>query len=235
MTKVGIVNCTYFDQALCISFVNSVRSKYYKFQFYIHDNTNENWGYAKGMNDGIKKAYEDGCEYIFVGNADSELAPDFLDILIPLLKKNPEYMLLSGTRDDEVCYTTDFEPLSKMQMTYPSRIVKFDPDMSAFVMPRKAIEVIKEPNGIFFNEKIWPLYFEDDFVKMRLYQAGYKFGKVNTAIERHAISTTMHSGHGEAVQANWQKNMDLFINEFGIQIKDAPWRAFTKDHIDFKF
>jgi GT2 family glycosyltransferase len=202
------------------------------------------------MNEGIEKAYKDGTDYIFVGNADSQLTPGFLDTIIPLLEKNPQYLFLSGIREDEVNVqllrdTGD----QRFAVDIPVPAVNYDPDFAAFVFKREAIDILKakEPvlvaqgkmkyltDGILFDNRIKFVYTEDDCLKIRTYLAGYKFAKVNHCVFKHLVSYSSKTGHGEGAKENWAYNFGLFKQKYGMEVHQAPWRFLRPSLSDFKF
>ena len=104
--KVGIILVNYKDYATRFlqDCRDSLRAQNYSdFQVYIVDNATsaeskkylqENYaeakiianinndGFAKGNNDGIKMALADGCEYVFLLNMDTVIAPDALSEMV---------------------------------------------------------------------------------------------------------------------------------------------------------
>jgi GT2 family glycosyltransferase len=104
--KIGIILINYKDYAR--RFLNDCRDSlraqnYSAYQVYIVDNASNaeskkylqdnyaeakiieninNDGFAKGNNDGIKAALSDGCEYIFLLNMDTVIAPDALTEMV---------------------------------------------------------------------------------------------------------------------------------------------------------
>ena len=53
-----------------------------------------NSGYSAGNNIGIKRAEEEGCDYIFIVNSDVELLNDAFSKMLALLKRNPKLMMV---------------------------------------------------------------------------------------------------------------------------------------------
>ncbi len=49
----------------------------------------ENTGFAKGNNVGIRQALEQGLDYVLLLNNDTEVAPDFLDMLVAAAESDP--------------------------------------------------------------------------------------------------------------------------------------------------
>lgn len=241
MKTIGVCNISYFDTDLYQKFKASVKSNNYQIRHYYWDNTPQNLGYAKGQNICIQGAYEDKCDYMLVSNADVELSPNFIDDILPLLEKNPDFLALSGCRADEVnrqLYEVTKDPIYLSET--PQRGVNYDGDWAAFVFKRETIDLLKESDaravtegrmkrpikGIFFDEEQWPVYWEDNVGKMRICVAGYKQGKINNSPFNHVVSYTSKIGKGNDARLNWAKNMMIYMELFGIQdINNEPWRG----------
>ena len=56
---------------------------------------NQNQGFGKGNNIGIKKSYEDNADYVFLLNQDACIEPETLEKLIKVAGKNVNYGILS--------------------------------------------------------------------------------------------------------------------------------------------
>ncbi|NML58031.1 glycosyltransferase family 2 protein [Chryseobacterium cheonjiense] len=54
-----------------------------------------NLGFGQANNTGIKKAYEQGCDYVFLMNQDVYLEPNTIDSLIKVAKLNPDFGIVS--------------------------------------------------------------------------------------------------------------------------------------------
>lgn len=119
MDKCGIVILNYNTYDETVACINSIR-KYSSvlFHIYIVDNLSKddsgrklldkytgsidttvilnkvNSGYSAGNNVGIKRAREEGCDYIFIVNSDVELLNDAFSKMLALLKSNPELMMV---------------------------------------------------------------------------------------------------------------------------------------------
>ena len=63
-------------------------------------NTGHNYGYAGGMNFGIKRALQLKSEYLFVANSDTVVEQDTISILVEALASHPKAAAATGT----ICY-----------------------------------------------------------------------------------------------------------------------------------
>ncbi|HEX9059561.1 MAG TPA: hypothetical protein VF941_05240, partial [Clostridia bacterium] len=91
-------------------------------------------------------------------------------------------------------------------------------------------------NGFLFDEGIFPLYFEDNDLKMRTYLAGYKFAKVNTAMFKHEVSHTIRSDANFSASNNdyFNKNLQHYCMKYNLfQPSMEEWREGNKNLSDF--
>jgi len=110
--KVGIIIVTYNNQKDIGRLLDSIAlQKYKKYKIYLVDNNSNdetlkivqtyenklnieiinskiNNGFAKGNNIGIKKAMEEGCEFVFILNPDIQLDKNCLELLISRISKD---------------------------------------------------------------------------------------------------------------------------------------------------
>lgn len=82
------VHVTVVDNGSSDGSVDAIRTRPASSQMTIIENR-ENLGYAGGNNVGIRRALEQGAEYIWLLNNDTVVEPDALDILIRAAKENP--------------------------------------------------------------------------------------------------------------------------------------------------
>ena len=147
-------------------------------------NTNENLGFARGNNIGIKEALKDGAEYVLLLNDDTEVSPDFLTKLIEvaemqqdagmlgpkiLLYDPPQSIWFAGARfDQKACeiVTSGFDQTDKCEDT---GFVESDYVTGCALLIKKAtLEKIGLLDERFF------LYWEDVDWGLRCMKAGYK-------------------------------------------------------------
>jgi hypothetical protein len=161
--------------------------------------TEDNIGFARGNNIGIRQALKDGAEYILLLNDDTEVAPDFLSILIDAAEARPDTGMLgskifrfiepdrvwfAGARfDQDTCkvVTTEYE------QTVQSNALVVESDYitgCASLVRRDTIEKIGMLDERFF------LYWEDVDWGLRCSKAGLKNLIVPASHIWHKISVT---------------------------------------------
>lgn len=145
----------------------------------------ENLGFGRANNIGMRYALDHGCDYVFLLNQDAWIESNTLGELLHVHKKNPEYALLSPmhlTKDKKaiesglVNYLNDhkitdvnfFQDLyfGRMQEVYESKYI----NAAAWLLPRETLEVVGGFDPIFFH------YEEDDDYINRLLYHGLKIG-----------------------------------------------------------
>lgn len=150
----------------------------------------ENLGFGRANNIGIRYALENGGDYVFLLNQDAWIEPDTISKLIDVHKKDIDYGILSPmhlTADkNEIEHglatylhdykTTDinfFQDLyfSRMQEVYESKYI----NAAAWLLPRETLEVIGGFDPIFFH------YEEDDDYLNRVRYHKKKIGIVPNA------------------------------------------------------
>lgn len=139
---------------------------------YIEDNWNDNCGVSKAWNKQIKRAIDDGCEYIFVCNDDTYFLPGTMQKLIDSM---PFYDLVSGhnVRDSYVSDTTAFNGHS---------------DYASFLITPKTIEQFG-----WFDETINSYYNDNDY-SYRIKLGGGRRGRRLDAGFYHEGSVTQFKG-----------------------------------------
>jgi GT2 family glycosyltransferase len=162
--------------------------------------TEENLGFARGNNIGIRKALKEGAEYILLLNDDTEVAPDFLTKLISVAELRPDAGMLgpkiyyhdqpqniwfAGARfDRKSCKvtTTGFDQFDKNKS---SALIESDYITGcALLIKRNTIEKIGLLDERFF------LYWEDVDWGLRCIKAGFKNLLVTRSHIWHKASAT---------------------------------------------
>lgn len=146
----------------------------------------QNLGFGKGNNIGIKKAYEAGADYIFLLNQDAWIENNTIARLIEVANQNPEYGIISPMHLNGNGSTLDYNfsfyiatGLSKNLFSdiymnkYENKIYsqKFV-NAAAWLMTRKCIENVGGFSPSFFH------YSEDDNYCQRVLYHGFKIGVV---------------------------------------------------------
>jgi GT2 family glycosyltransferase len=165
----------------------------------------ENLGFAEGNNVGIRRAMDDGADYVLLLNNDTVVDPEFLGELVKVAESDPKIGIVGP-----IIYYYD-EP-SKIQYgggkvnwwigrPYHCLIDEIEDDklgsMSTevdFVTGCCILINIKIGNNIFFDEKYFA-YFEDADLCVRLQREGYKLicNKSSKIWHKVSKSSNLHS------------------------------------------
>lgn len=143
----------------------------------------ENIGFAAPNNKGMQYALEHGYDYVYLLNQDAWLESGTLETLVTAASARPEFAVLSplqlasdGTLDKQFA-----KLLGPRGEDYKSNPIPVRRVMAAhWLLPVKAIREI----GL-FNEKLFPLYGQDDDWCNRARHRGYKIGIVPEARAVH--------------------------------------------------
>ncbi len=173
-------------------FANLYGAFYYK--------TQENIGFAKAVNIGIKKALQDKCDYILLLNDDAFLEDNCISSLIQALENNKGALLAGPTifysaKPDVVWSSGGYfnKFLSKINLIYKNKKLKISDLKTAKVhtvdflsgcvllIKKEAIEKIG-----YFDEDLF-MYAEDLDYCLRVKQKGYKVLYVPFAFAWHDI------------------------------------------------
>lgn len=181
-----------------------------------------NEGFAKGCNRGIKAA---SGELILVHNADTEVFPDALELMIEFLDSHPDYGAAAprlvnadgttqgGCMDFPGLWTPLFfgTPLERWMPNsfelrrYFMRDFDHEEDCDIKQPPAACLLVrgsVFDEIGV-FDEQLW-LFFNDVDFSLRLAKAGYKTGFVAGAKVMHHVGASTSQFGGMHVE--WQKN-----------------------------
>lgn len=152
----------------------------------------ENLGFGKSNNIGIKYALEQGCEGVFLLNQDAYLAEDTISNLYDFYQNNPEYGLLSPIHldgsgqllDRNFSQYMEYDHNNKFYSDALLRGLKGCYDVpfvnaAAWFLPRKSLEDIGGFDPIFHH------YGEDDNYCQRLRYHDFKIGVLADTWVRH--------------------------------------------------
>jgi hypothetical protein len=156
----------------------------------------ENRGYGAGNNLGIKFGLENGAEYIFVLNNDTELKPETLAELITVAEKEKLIGIVAPALDEsnKIAYAGKICWLQpELEHIYQFLNSEITDDM---YLPGTAILVKKEVfEKIGMMDEKYFLYFEDVDFSIRTFRAGYKLIiRPETTIKHQVSSTTKNLG-----------------------------------------
>lgn len=148
--------------------IHSIRKPVYPI---VIDNWNGNRGVAKAWNEGIKEAVAGGCSHIAVVNDDVVFdRPDTLLILANTLDANPHIDLLTPTNTREDVSGFDNHP-----------------DFSAFMISPQFVNKFG-----WFDENIYPAYFEDNDMAYRVTLGGGVWRNIRDIKMLHRGSQTQN-------------------------------------------
>lgn len=145
----------------------------------------ENLGFGRANNLGIRYAYDQGADYVFLLNQDAWIEPDTIGGLVAIAQSHPEFGILSPIhlnvdknkierlllRRLDDCKTTSpslFDDMffDRLKDVYVTKYV----NAAAWFIPRHTIETIGGFDPIFFH------YGEDDNYIQRVLYHGMKMG-----------------------------------------------------------
>lgn len=182
-------------------------------------NNNENFGYAKGNNQGLKIAKGD---YLFLLNNDLLFTPNWLDNMLSILKNNKKIGILAPITNNcgspkqiiegGAFYTPDNYlaklsnlTLDKNKFFYADRVVFF-----CWAMRR---EVFKKVG--FLDEKFGLAWFEDDDYTLRVIYKGFK----------SAVAEGIFIFHNHS-----QTSKKLEMTDFGKELFEKNKKYFKRKH-----
>jgi GT2 family glycosyltransferase len=220
------------------------KKREHKFEITIIRN-NENYGYAKGNNVGIKYALDSGADYVLVLNNDTTVDPDFLKELLDGAERHPQAGMLASKiyfakgkefhkdrykKSDmgKVIWAAggamDWDNVYGVNIGIDEVDVgQFDPpgggDKQVEKAPGTCVlmtkKMLEEVAG--FDEKFF-MYFEDDDLSIRVKGAGFEIWYIPTAKVWHVSGAS--SGIGSGL-------MDYFTtrNRMLFGMRYARWRT----------
>ncbi len=200
----------------------------------------DNIGFASGCNAGIRKALEDGADWVLLLNDDTVAAPDFLEKLLEEAGKRPEAGMLgprifyfaekekiwfSGAKFNKGNCSFSFPGSDQAERDYGH----FAPEESdyitgcALLVKREVIEKIGPLDERFF------LYWEDSDWGLRARAAGCKCVVVPAARIWHKVSAS--SGGTDSPLKAYHKTFShlLFCDIHASAAKGRLLRGFARD------
>lgn len=169
--------------------------------------TNENLGFGRANNLGMRYALDNGCEYVFLLNQDTWIEKDSIAKLLNVADNNPEYAIVSpmhiSPKKNHMCIMLDdgnrnYEMLSDayfhtIKDIYPVKYV----NAAAWLLPRRTLETI----GGFCP--LIHMYGEDDDYLHRVSYHGYKVGIVPASRIIHDCSFKLEESAENSKRAQW--------------------------------
>lgn len=160
-----------------------------------------NVGYAKGNNLGIRTALDHGSDYVMLLNDDTEVAPNFLAVLVRVGNENdyvgalgpciyyfdePKRVWFAGARlDYHTCQVADAQYGRVKQEGQPTVFASDWLTGCCMLMKKQAIDMVGLLDERFF------IYWEDVDWGLRLHASGLRNVVVPSANIWHKISVTM--------------------------------------------
>jgi len=173
---------------------------------------NENLGYSKANNQGIKLALKENYEYIGLLNNDILFTPDWLvntikvfeyDLQLGMVSPRdagrPKFFKKKLTSDNYINYYKDY--LKRFKIPYKYML---EPLFSCVVIKREVVEKI----GL-MDENYTPAFWEDQDYCLRALYAGFSLATSNLSFVFHNHSTTS----SEVAAEIYNKNKEYFYKK----------------------
>ena len=227
------LNVIVIDNASTDGSQDIVRSKYPEVDFIPAE---KNLGFGAANNIGIRKAYDEGADYVFLLNQDAWIEPDTVKKLVEVSNKNDEYGVISpmhltgnGNRleygfsmylrpDHCANFLSDLYVTDLKDALYPIKFV----NAAAWLLRRDCIEKVGGFSPVFYH------YGEDDNYIHRVHYHGMKVGiypyaKIYHDIEQRATPESM-------LGKNLQEQMLLiqYSNPFNNNLLDKDLKIYFR-------
>lgn len=142
--------------------------------------TNENLGFGKANNLGMRYALDNGCDYVFLLNQDTWIEKDTIANLVQVAEKHSDYGILCplflkpNKQEIEMMMGVNYDNRPLINDLYFGHVADVYPTnyvgACAWLLPRKTIETTGGFDPIFFH------YEEDDNYLHRVMYHGLKVG-----------------------------------------------------------
>jgi len=247
--KIGIVTVLYRSESVLSDFFDSLSKQTFRdFKLYVVNNASpdrslelaetlsrkadfvsevidepENWGVAKGNNIGIRRALDDGCEYILLSNNDIVLRPDTIQTLLDgLLEEGadmavpkiyfydePERVWQAGGAFHPFKGVTIQYGLQKMDNGEYSRRIACDYSATCFMLFRS--DVFRR-NGM-MDERYFVYYDDTDFIYRAVKGKGMKLVFIPESVMWHKESVSTGGVAGDFAIRYLTRNKWYFVNK----------------------
>lgn len=230
MSRIGIVTVLYNSEEVLPDFFKTLNIQTFQnFTLYVIDNASsdksvevakslaqtvrfntiiieepENWGVAKGNNIGIKRALEDGCDYVLLSNNDIVLKPDTIenllngmetlkaDMAVPKIfyHQYPDLIWSFGGRFHPYKGTTDQYGMMKPDGSCYSKDIECDYSPTCFMLI--SADVFTKVGMM--DEKYFVYYDDTDFIWRAVKNHGLKLAAIANSVMHHkeSVSTGGH-------------------------------------------
>ena len=177
--------------------------------------TNENLGFGRANNLGMRYALDNGCDYVFLLNQDTWIEPDAIDKLVKIAEEHPEYGIISPIHMNAAANhlnvmmedgNHNYELLSdalfnRLRDAYTITYI----NAAAWLLPRKTLDTIGGFCPIIYH------YGEDDDYMNRVHYHGLKMGLVPSSRIVHDCRVAVDLKEELFAKAN-RENLDIFLN-----------------------
>lgn len=196
---------------------------------YVHlIKTNDNLGFGRANNLGMRYAMDNGCDYVFLLNQDTWIETDTIGKLVAVANQHLEYGIISpmhiNVDNNHLNFLLDdgnrnYELLSDLYFgctkdSYPITYV----NAAAWLLPRKTLETIGGFCPLIYH------YGEDDDYMNRVRYHGLLMGLVPTARIVHDSGVRVDKSQELFEKANIE-NLDVFLDVNNTKSVKA-WRRY---------
>lgn len=161
---------------------------------------NENEGYSKGNNIGIKHALKGDYQYIGLLNNDILFTPNWLENVLACFDKDEQLGIVS-TKPQKKMKLNQYNYLDK----YQEYLAKSKEEISYTIEPLFCCAIIKrevfDKIGL-LDENFTPAFWEDNDFCFRTMYAGYSLAHANKAFAYHNHGSTSGSVKSEIFERN---------------------------------
>lgn len=177
--------------------------------------TQENLGFGKANNLGMRYALDNGCDYVFLLNQDAWIEKDSIAKLVEVAEQYPEYGIISpmhlNADQNHLNFLLDdgnrnYELLSDLYFgnTKDSYVITYA-NAAAWLLPKKTLETIGGFCPLIYH------YGEDDDYMNRVHYHGLQMGLVPAARIVHDSGIRVDKSQELLSKAN-KENLDVFLN-----------------------
>jgi GT2 family glycosyltransferase len=198
-------------------------------------NLKRNMGFTGGINAGIREAYKEGADYLWLLNNDTVCAPGTLDKLIRAVKNYPFYDILTPlilhNEGKTPWFAGSFLDCNTLAATHEWRLWPIAEQITelpwitgcAPFLHRSALERIG-----FFDERFY-LKWEDVDFSIRARELGFHMGLLADAVICHKVGGSFHTD-GRAARYYHIRNHLLLIR---LHLPDCSAAVYT--HLSWKY
>jgi GT2 family glycosyltransferase len=182
---------------------------------FIYHRNETSWPLAQTWNYGIRRAFEDAYDYVFVINNDVLIHPDAIDNLVDRLKDDKHGLVMATCMNvkSECDQLGAPEKLFELKSKDKTDVPEAEhPDFSAFMLNKRGWDLVGE-----FDEGFWPAYFEDNDYHYRINLLGLKAITLPTALFYHYGSRTQNQNPNQMLVSSllFEKNRSYILSKWG--------------------